>query len=156
MKPRDTLLKWHLPRLQLITIPTAGMEVGLTTGSQTSHQEGQSLRLVCLWLRELQYGMKTTVFQNMNLCSLVEGCRRFGGKDCLHLQDQRVNQAGSNQIEGLIYGPGIHQFLSTCCLLGLLFDLEDGRSTPLRNIGKLLSDYMAKHSRTLYSSESLS
>lgn len=48
MQRRDTLLRLHIPHLQPITVTTAGMEVGVTTGSQTSHQVGQSLRLaVC-------------------------------------------------------------------------------------------------------------
>jgi membrane-bound metal-dependent hydrolase YbcI (DUF457 family) len=35
--------------------------------------------------------------------------------------------------------------LTAFMLLGLLFGLEDGGSTFLRNFGKLLSDYMASY-----------
>lgn len=39
-----------------------------------------------------------------------------------------------------------------CCLYGLHFDPEDGSSTFIRNVGELLSDYMAENSRHQYSS----
>jgi hypothetical protein len=42
-------------------------------------------------------------------------------------------------------------FISACCLLvyvlDLCFNLEDGDSTFILNVGKLLLDYMASHPR---------
>jgi hypothetical protein len=37
------------------------------------------------------------------------------------------------------------------CLLGLLFDLEDGGRMFLQNVGQLLADHMALHPRSQYS-----
>jgi hypothetical protein len=44
-------------------------------------------------------------------------------------------------------------FLRTgLCLLGLLFDPEDGGSVFLRIVCELMSEYMASHLKILYSS----
>jgi hypothetical protein len=59
--------------------------------------------------------MKSTIFWDVTACSLVEVCKRFRGKYCVH----RVSQASNKHTEPLI--------------LCLLFNPEDGRSTFLRN-----------------------
>jgi hypothetical protein len=81
-------------------------------------------------------------FWDVALCSLLEVCWHFTGTYCFHLQGQRVSW-------------GSFFCLITVCLLGLLFDHEDGGSTFLQNVYELLPGWMALHLRRWYSSHSL-
>jgi hypothetical protein len=72
----------------------------------------------------------------------VEFHRRFGGTYGLLLQGCReIHETGKTQGAPRLDGG----------LLGFLFDIEHGGSTFLRNVGILLSDYMASLSRKYYS-----
>jgi hypothetical protein len=78
-------------------------------------------------------GVKTTVLLDITPCSPVAFYLRFRRRYCFHLQDRRINHASNKQ------------GLCASCLLGLLFDREDGDSTFLRNSSELLHDFMALH-----------
>jgi hypothetical protein len=64
-------------------------------------------------------------------CSLVEVQLRFATTSCLHIQCR--TSASSLFLTG--------------CLFGVLFGLEDGYSTFIRNVGKFLPEYSASHRR---------
>jgi hypothetical protein len=77
-----------------------------------------------------------TTFYEVEPHSLVEVYRRFGGTRCLHFEDIRERQPSNRNV-------------ASWCLLGLLFDSKDRGSTFLRNVGKLLTKYLASHSKTV-------
>jgi hypothetical protein len=79
--------------------------------------------------------LKNTGFREAAACNLVEMYRRFRITYCLHDQGRGVSQASSKQS------------ILTACFLGILSGPEDGGNTFLRNVGKLLPDYMASHPR---------
>jgi hypothetical protein len=85
------------------------------------------------------YCWKTMVFQDMTKCSQLFNYRCFGGTYCLHLQ-------GSSGTLLTIHPTTLHQILGdhAGCLLGLLFDPEDGDNVFLQNIRKLSSHYTKK------------
>jgi hypothetical protein len=80
------------------------------------------------------------VFWDVTPCSIVEVYWCFGGALCLHLQGRRVKQADNKFCLIL----ALHTF-------GIHFDLEDGGSTFLWNIGTRVPDYTASHSTKSYS-----
>jgi hypothetical protein len=90
---------------------------------------------------------KSIIFWDVTSCSLAEVYRTFEVTYCFHLQGQRISRA----IKAGPHQAGSH---SASWLLGLLLDPEDGGSTFLRNVGKLLPDYITSHPRRWNSSES--
>jgi hypothetical protein len=67
--------------------------------------------------------MKSTIFWDIKLCSLLKVNRRFGGTYRLHLQGRRI----SSVVLSTSFDAGF--------LLGLFFDPEDGGDMFLRNVG---------------------
>jgi hypothetical protein len=76
--------------------------------------------------------LKTTTFLDVTPCSLVELCRRFGGKKSLDL---------------------LVDFFFL--FIYLFFDPEDGRSTFLRKVCKLLVYYTVSRKIRLFSNTAL-
>jgi hypothetical protein len=74
-------------------------------------------------------------------CSVVEVYRRFGGNYCAYFQVQSVDQASARRI--ILFAAC---FLLDACMI-LFSTPEDEGSTFLRNIRKLLSDYMVSNLR---------
>jgi hypothetical protein len=68
--------------------------------------------------------MTSTSVYDVTPCSLVEVYCRFGG----------TRKQAATRIRQLA--------VNVACLRNLLFDTEDGFSTSLRNVGKLLPHYM--------------
>jgi hypothetical protein len=60
--------------------------------------------------------MNSITFLNVTSCRMIKVQRRFGGKHCLHFQDQAF------------------------CLLGALFDPEDRSSKLLSNVGEVTTE----------------
>jgi hypothetical protein len=83
-----------------------------------------------------EYTVKNTIFWDVMPCSLVEVYRHFGRTYCLHLHGKSL--------------PSNQQKLAAS-LLDLLFNPEDGGSTFTWNVGKLLPDNMASHTKRQYS-----
>jgi hypothetical protein len=72
-------------------------------------------------------------------CSQVVFYRRFGGVYFLYIQSGRVSRESKKQAK--------------LCLLGLLFDPEDGGSTFFRNVGECLPDCMTSYLKMQYLSQ---
>jgi hypothetical protein len=82
--------------------------------------------------------MNSTIICCVTLCSLVEDYQRFGGKNCLHVQSRRLNQAKRQQ--------GASQWLPVC-LLGVTLRTWGWRQTFLRKYA--LPDHTASHPRRI-------
>jgi hypothetical protein len=78
--------------------------------------------------------LKSTILWDVISCSLVDVLWKFGVTHYLHGSKNK---------------PSKHAL----CLLGLLFNSEDGGSTFLQNVGKCQSSYTAPHFRGQYLSE---
>jgi hypothetical protein len=68
--------------------------------------------------------MKYTIFWDVTPSRMVEVHQCFGGTYCLHIQSKEVMSKKRAASEALLAG----------CLLGLLFDPEDGGNMFLRNL----------------------
>jgi hypothetical protein len=81
---------------------------------------------------------KIITFQNVMPFSLIKVQRGSGGTYCLHPQGL-AKQTTSQQASSRLYPSG--------CMFGLLFDTEYGGNMFLRNVGKVLPNYMASDPR---------
>jgi hypothetical protein len=78
--------------------------------------------------------MKSSIFWDVTLCTLLKVNWRFGGTCCLHLQDQRISQARNWREAGSKHG--------------LFFGPEDGCDMFLRNVSWLSTAWMALYPGT--------
>jgi hypothetical protein len=72
-------------------------------------------------------------------CGPLKVNRRFRGTRSLHLQGRRISQAKNQREEG--------SKLQAAFLLGLFFDPENDGEMLLRNVGRLLTNYIQKLQR---------
>jgi hypothetical protein len=82
--------------------------------------------------------MKSSIFWDMTLCSLLKVSRCFGETYRFHIQFQRISQARNQREAGSRYqaesGSACY-LLHAGFLLDLFFDPKDGGDMFLRNVG---------------------
>jgi hypothetical protein len=98
-------------------------------------------------VRSTYFCSYSTTFWDATPYNMVEIYWRFGEKYYLHLQAKKTRQA-SDYLESSSKRDTL--LLLASFLLGLLFNPEKECSTLLWNIGKLLPDYTASHSKRQY------